>query len=214
MDENHKPCPSCNKPMNRQSKICHICYRTGIIKPMNYIREVCPVCGTEFSVHISQKLRGQGIYCSRSCARSGSPTRKKTKPLVRCYECGKEFEKYKCEIVKNIGDLHFCSPACWYKHNTRENHYLWSGGQNERNNFESQAWRRKIWNRDKGRCRVCNATTEMEAHHIKPFGKYPEIRWDINNGILLCHECHSKTFQHESEYETLFTLLISVTKEI
>ena len=90
---------------------------------------------------------------------------------------------------------------------------MWQGGQDERNNPESNIWRKKIWKRDGGKCRLCDSKKELEAHHIMTFGKYPLLRWDENNGILLCHKCHSKTFQHESEYEELFKLLLSIKKE-
>jgi hypothetical protein len=209
MDKNHKPCPLCGKQMNRQSKICQDCYLSKIKRPENYLEQVCPKCGKKFIVHISQKIRGQGIYCSKSCARSGRPSRIKEKPVVCCYECGKEFEKYKSESKKNVGELNFCSPQCWYKHNQRENHYMWEGGQDERMNPENRIWRQAIWKRDHGKCRLCGAKTELEAHHIKKFGKHPLLRCNVNNGILLCHKHHSMTFQHEEEYEQLFTILIS-----
>ena len=176
--------------MHRQSKRCIACHVASLRRPENQIGRVCPVCGSSFIVHRAHINRGQGKYCSRSCARSGSPTRQKRCPVVSCAECGAKFEKHAAEIRKNVGALHFCSPACWYTRNTRENHYEWAGGQNERMNPDSREWRKAVLARDGNRCRLCASTERVETHHIHRFATHPDLRWVVVNGITVCRECH------------------------
>lgn len=214
MRANHKPCPKCGGEMHRQSKMCVACYEAERARPDNYVAKTCPVCGKEFTVHKGQIEHGYGLYCSRSCARSGNPTRKRTAPSVTCHVCGVEFRKYDAEIRKTVGGLHFCSPACWYEHNQRENHYGWEGGQHERMNPEGTAWRKAVLERDHYYCRLCHSRRNLEVHHIKRFGTYPELRWSVDNGVTLCHDCHVKFRHREEEYEDVFELIASVPVEV
>jgi hypothetical protein len=196
--------------MHRQSKVCRACYLSERRKPENYVTKPCPVCGKDFTVHVLFINKGQGKYCSHSCARSGSPTRKKTAPLVICFTCGKEFIKYRSNLTKNIGDKSFCSRECWYNYNQLENHYLYAGGQNERMNPESAKWHRSVMIRDKCYCRICHVRRNLEVHHIKPFTAYPETRWDVSNGITLCRDCHVRFRNKEADYIEILSFIASV----
>ena len=40
---------------------------------------------------------------------------------------------------------------------------------------------------------MCGAKTMLEAHHIKEKVNFPELEYDVSNGICLCHDCHRKT---------------------
>ena len=210
MPNNHKLCPKCNGIMHRQSKQCRKCYIEEKLKPENYINKKCPVCGKEFSVHISHIKREQGKYCSISCARRGSPTKKRTKVEVVCYSCGKSFTKHKSEIRKNVSGKHFCSSQCWYSYNQLENHYGWSGGQHERMNPEYRVWRKAVIERDKGVCRRCHATSNLHVHHIYRFNDKPHLRWDVGNGITLCKDCHKMVTGNELYWEDNFFDMISL----
>lgn len=77
----------------------------------------------------------------------------------------------------------------------------WKGGvtpENEkaRKSFKYQNWRLSVFERDNYICQDCNIRSGkgnivyLEAHHIKSFKNYTELRFEINNGITLCKECH------------------------
>lgn len=54
-------------------------------------------------------------------------------------------------------------------------------------------WREAIYNKFDGICQSCGKKGGiMHAHHIKEYAKYPDKRYDIANGTLLCEECHKK----------------------
>lgn len=211
---NQRPCPACGKAMHRQSKMCRDCYHQQHTRPQSYVERACNKCALSFTVHRSQVERGQGIYCSRSCARSGSPTKRKSAPRVECGVCGKAFYKHQSEIRKTRRGMHFCSSGCWYEYNQRENHYMWAGGQNERMNPQSRVWRKAVLERDGGFCRICHATDKLEAHHILPFGTHPERRWEVSNGLTLCKECHARVRYRELENAEMFQFIASIPVQV
>jgi len=53
-------------------------------------------------------------------------------------------------------------------------------------------WRKSVMARDGGKCTQCGTTQKLEAHHIKPFSLFPDDRYDVNNGVILCRACHIK----------------------
>lgn len=71
------------------------------------------------------------------------------------------------------------------------------GRKRDRNTQEYKKWRADVYKRDNYTCKICNMRgVPIEAHHIKPWAKYPKERYDINNGITLCKECHKNIHRH------------------
>lgn len=92
-----------------------------------------------------------------------------------------------------------------------ENHPNWQGGITPinkiiRHSNEYKEWIKNVFERDDYVCQMCESKSgELHANHIKKFSDYPELRFDINNGITLCKNCHlSIVTRHEEEWESYF----------
>ena len=59
-------------------------------------------------------------------------------------------------------------------------------------------WRRDVFERDNYTCQKCGIRSKKGArimlhpHHIMHLAKYPEIAFNLDNGITLCYECHQE----------------------
>lgn len=183
----------------------------------NYI---CLYCNKEFQSNKLDKTRIPK-YCSKSCyssmpktdenllklsnAKKGKePHNKLPKITTNCLHCNKE-------ITNRIGATYqkkFCSKECTfenyknrkYPERSKENSHFWRGGlttENEkmRHSAEYRNWQKDVFKRDNFSCQKCNKTikeTILHAHHIEKFSQNIEKRYDVNNGLTLCIDCHGE----------------------
>jgi len=78
----------------------------------------------------------------------------------------------------------------------------WNGGVSY--NYEGRLskecinWKKLVYKRDCYTCQCCGAKNEkgkritLNAHHIFNWNDYENLRYDVNNGITFCDECHRK----------------------
>ena len=65
----------------------------------------------------------------------------------------------------------------------------------KRNDSAYKEWRKQVRYRDNWECQLANGSCEGKviAHHIKPWSQFPAHRYNIKNGITLCHFHHPRT---------------------
>lgn len=97
-----------------------------------------------------------------------------------------------------------------------ENAYAWKGGlparkrQDVRNDSAYHGWRMGVWKRDGFKCKINNddCCGKIEAHHILSWREYVELRYEVNNGITLCHAHHPRKRKDEQRLIPAFRQLV------
>jgi hypothetical protein len=75
-------------------------------------------------------------------------------------------------------------------------------------------WSKNVKKRDNWKCKILNKDCEgrLESHHILDWENYPELRYDINNGITLCHAHHPRGRAKEKKLSPYFQELIKINQ--
>ena len=133
----------------------------------------------------------------------------KEKIQKKCKQCEGNFEVH--QYRENTA--FFCSKLC--KNNSQkgidifkgmdrywlkgQNNTNWKGGitseyERIRKSLTYQEWRFSVYERDNFICKMCGFDEGgiLNAHHIKRFCDYPELRFELSNGITLCEDCHKE----------------------
>ncbi len=127
--------------------------------------------------------------------------------LPKCI-CGKQLSRYDAKMCQE----------CFHKYLKGNNHPKYILDRNklvkkqERNDTAYKEWRKKIWLRDGYKCKIANPDCKgrIEAHHILGWKDYPELRYEVNNGITLCHFHHPRKRKDEMRLSPYFQELVVI----
>lgn len=155
--------------------------------------KICKYCKKEFTIRLTLDYR---IYCSQDCYSNSN--------------IGKiPWNKGKIGVVSEENrKIH----SNFMKLRIGKDSPNWKGGitptlKRLRLNSKTKEWRTLIFQRDNYTCQMekCGERGgKLNAHHIKRFKDFPNIRFDINNGITLCKKCHQKINNKEKMFESFF----------
>lgn len=79
----------------------------------------------------------------------------------------------------------------------------WKGGVSpvRQSMYARYAWKelsKAIYARDKNICQDCGETKNLIIHHKKSWSKFPELRFEPSNLIVICEKCHKKIHQKKT----------------
>lgn len=75
-----------------------------------------------------------------------------------------------------------------------------------------KSWRLQVYQRDRFACRKCGKRgrgVRLQAHHIRRWADFPELRYEVSNGITLCYTCHSAVKDCEDLWAPVFMQILS-----
>lgn len=111
--------------------------------------------------------------------------------------------------------------TAWNKgkpYHSKEDHPLWIADRSQLVKSEHKhldgnyrEWMFSVKRRDGWKCKINNSDCNgrLESHHILNWKHYPELRYEINNGITLCHAHHPRGRGKEAELTTFFQKLVA-----
>lgn len=222
-------CPTCGKEFSSHKKTAKYCSRSCKAKaPISLERlkgvgakgakamkrkaarrkpgqktrpNTCITCGKVF------RASGRRKYCDECHVFSPRGMGVYMKHGRSCVICSKYFER-----VNSPSQT--CSEKCMRIFRARrqegEKSHRWQGGKVDesmkvRNSIENTMWRESVFQRDDYTCQMCQKRGgKLACHHIKLFSQYPELRFDIGNGVTLCWGCHRSIKNKEQEFESKF----------
>ena len=224
------PCENCGKkvyltPSKKKGSKNHFCSRDckgewasrNLVgeKASNYkgakTKSNCQLCDKEFE-HFA-------IYNRKFCSFECKSLSQKKINVLNCDQCKKEYIVRNSYTKEHTGNKHkFCSKKCSALFYREENHPRWIKDRSQlksevrslRYSFKMKEWRESVFARDDYTCLKCNNRSSkgnpvtLNAHHIKKFSDFPDLRFEIGNGATLCVPCHSEVTGKEVEFEKMF----------
>lgn len=183
-------CKHCGKAFQgvKTAKFC--CKKCSSENKKQRIIKICECCNSPFEV--TSDWGKDRKYCSFECK---SKDRKSKLVELKCDNCSKVFNRKESKIKRatKIGSNHnFCCHKCHNQYLNKNKIRPINKNKNAGLKRLLLQWSKKIKERDEYTCQLCGLFDKiwLQAHHIKSKSKFPELMFNLNNGITLCLECH------------------------
>ncbi len=140
--------------------------------------------------NISLTLKSKGYLKGKPSLFKGRKHSEESKLKSRISHLGQKLpDEQKLKIAKTV-------KLSWDK---RGRHGKFRGLYFHVRDAKYKNWRLSVFERDGYTCQDCRITgIYLEAHHIKSWSKYPELRYKVSNGLTLCLDCHKKTDNYKN----------------
>lgn len=203
----HGAVPDFTSYINAKTPFNYLCRCGAVssIRSTNLIskgyKSLCSICSkVELSITPKQLVETAKQSFLSKCSLYGSTPdlstyqNARSRISITC-SCGNVFEKMWCNLSHE--NEHATCVSCTRKHFVAENHPSWNpeltdedraGRTGDLRNLE---WIRQVLRAGNYRCAITGERTrDLAAHHIYNYGHYPELRYEVSNGVLLRRDLH------------------------
>jgi hypothetical protein len=224
-----RTCQDCNKEIKNNNKItfrclsCHKVFRKRNLLTKHY----CQDCGIE------TEKKGRSKRCG-SCATKNqertpamgfqkghglmgnNPTSRGRTWKLSDETKSRQSEGQKKSFRDNPERKKFINVSGLI-HDRGEKHPRWVEDRSkvrikrkEMSRFEYKNWMKDVKKRDNHMCCISNkdCNGRLEVHHILNWKDFPELRYEVNNGITLCHFHHPIGRAKESNMSPYFQEIV------
>lgn len=199
MSESHKIKCSIAKLKPRFEKPCILCGKMMIIPKWNLTRKkFCNKdCKNQYQRIVPGTWAGRKLSIEHRCKLALA---KKGKKKILSEQAKESFR------IKMSGERN----TRWIKDRS-----LLKDDSKDRGGQLHREWSKSVKKRDGWKCKMnsVDCSGRIEAHHVLSWRDYPELRFNINNGITLCHAHHPKKRSEEKRLSPYFMELVSVSKD-
>ena len=190
--------------VNSLAKVKVICLIHGVflVRPSNHLTgNGCPGCGqierTQSKRSNTQEFarKAQAVHGKYSYESTRYVTNHR-KVEITCSKHGL-FSQTPASHLLGYG-----CPRCGIEKNSGVNHPDWNPLKTDeerlrnRDTYRSkiEVWRKSVFERDSYCCVKCHDSKggNLNAHHVLPWSKHPNERFDVDNGVTLCEPCHDR----------------------
>lgn len=146
----------------------------------NRVSVDCENCGREIEKTPSQVEYSELHFCKRKCMLEYNSTQTE----FECDYCGTVATKRKSALEEN--ESNYCSRECHLSAKVENADY-----PDPRDDPRLDEWRESVFGRDEYTCQDCGQVGgQLHAHHIERWSEAPGKRFEVTNGVTLCHTCH------------------------
>lgn len=141
----------------------------------------------------------RGVRCKTCSAKKNNENRKDPSKTT-CPLCSNQ-KSYGSKVCKGCvdqsGDKNGMfgkkNPSAALRNRQRkpEDHWNWKGGICKDRDSKTISWSKHV--REAGECDRCsfNNPLALDAHHLDGYDNFPELRYEMSNGVCLCKNCHT-----------------------
>lgn len=163
-------------------------------KGITPIPKACLFCKKDF---VTNCFMPRKKFCSTSC-------RSKSFPAINLANLEKRDKEKQREMMRSkTGEKHFA----WIKDRA-----LLKDDSKDRGGQLHREWSLSVKKRDVWMCKINtqDCSGRLESHHILSWKDYPELRYEVSNGITLCHHHHPRRKEDEEKMVSSFTELLKI----